>query len=659
MSGYTCIKLKKENMYNLNSNQELAVKCRKNLLIVAGAGTGKTKTLVSKISYYIEQGFILPHQVIATTFTNKAAHEMKKRLEDNLGNLASMISIGTFHKLSLNIVQENAEILGFKSVQVLPYDDQLQLIRKIIGHMKYKALKPSQLLEMLQRAKEKDVFDGLGLIERDILDIYQKRLKDMNAVDFADLLANTIKLWEANPEILEKYREQYKLICIDEYQDINEAQHRWLKLLCGDNNQICCVGDPDQAIYAFRGSDIKYILSFHDEFKNSEKVILDQNYRSTDKIIHNANSLIKHNKSRIEKNLIANTTSHRNVDVFIGMHEREESVEICKLIAKEKSENPNATIAVLFRTSSQMDSMEESLLNANIKYSIVGSIQLLDRAEVKDIISYVRFFANTNDLMAFNRLMQAPKSGIGQTTLDKIGNADGDSVKEKIENLQSSLNAGTYQKLQDIMGKWDKWRTLNLEFPVLMEKIVHESGLFESLEKHRQENIVRWLDSITDFKNAEEYVNYVLWSNIKSDDDNDVQLMTVHAAKGLEFDVVFLPGWEEGLFPHIRSRANTEEERRLAYVALTRAKSYLAISYAQSRMQHGRYASAIPSRFLRELDSKTIVFKSFKQKGMIGKKVFHDVFGYGIVEETGANHAQIAFGSTVKVVPLDSLIECQ
>ncbi len=644
---------------DLNKNQELAMHCRENLLIVAGAGTGKTKTLISKMSHYINQGFVLPHQIIATTFTNKATQEIRKRLEDSVGMHASQISIGTFHKLSLNIVQENAELLGFKEIQVLPYDDQLQLIRKISNHMKYKGLKPSQLLDTIQRAKEKNVFDNLSAIEHDIHDIYAKTLKSMNAMDFADLLSNTIKLWENNPEILKQYQERYKLICVDEYQDINEAQHHWLQLLSNDQNQICCVGDPDQAIYAFRGSDIKYILNFSEDFTNSKKIVLDQNYRSTDKIIKNSNSIIKHNKKRLDKTLFTNITSNRNVDVFIGMHEKEESNEICKLIAQEKSENPQATIGILFRTSAQMDSMEESLLNANIKYTIVGSIQLLDRAEVKDAISYVRFLANPSDLMAFNRMTQTPKRGIGLTTLDKIAESPGDNVEEKILNLSTTLNQGTFSKLESLLEQWKKWRSMNIDFPTLMEKIIHESGLFEASEKHRQENLVRWLDSISEFKSAEEYINYILWSNIKSDDDNDVQLMTVHAAKGLEFDIVFLPGWEEGLFPHVRSRSNTEEERRLAYVAITRAKSYLAISYVQSRMQHGRYMSSVPSRFIRELDSSHVTFKSFKQKGMVGKKVFHDVLGYGMIEEVGANHAQVRFGNNVKVVELKSLIQCQ
>ncbi len=644
---------------NLNHNQELAVNCKENLLIVAGAGTGKTKTLVSKMAYYINQGFALPHQIMATTFTNKASQEMRKRLESEIGPEASTISIGTFHKLSLNIVQENLEVLGFEEVQVLPYDDQLQLIRKIIGHVKYKGLKPSQLLELIQRAKERNIFNHLSSEEHDIYDIYAKTLKRMNAMDFADLLVQTIYLWEKHPNILKQYQEKYKLICVDEYQDINEVQHRWLKLLSSSDNQICCVGDPDQAIYSFRGSDIKYILSFNKEFHNSRKVILDQNYRSTDKILNNANSLIKHNRNRIDKSLLSSIESDKNVDVFIGLHEKEESNEICKLIAESKSENPHSTIAILFRTSAQMDSMEESLLNSNIKYSIVGSIQLLDRAEIKDMLAYVRFLANPNDFMAFNRMIQTPKRGIGQTTLNKIAEADGISVEEKIRNSKNDLNTSTYEKLEVLLIQWANWRKLDTKFATLMKNIMHESGLFESLEKHRQENMIRWVESLEEFDNAEDYSNYVLWNNVRSTDDNNVQLMTVHAAKGLEFDIVFLPGWEEGLFPHIRSRNNIEEERRLAYVAITRAKSYLAISYVQSRMQHGRYMSTTPSRFVHELNKKNVVFKAFKQKNMIGKKVFHDVFGYGVIEETGANHAQVNFGRQVKVVELKSLIECK
>ncbi|QEK37816.1 AAA family ATPase [Candidatus Cytomitobacter indipagum] len=639
-------------MHNLNPNQEKAVQCKDNLLIVAGAGTGKTKTIVSKICHYIDQGLVLPNQIMATTFTNKATHEMKKRLESHLGHFASMISIGTFHRISLNIVQTHEKLLGFENIQVLSYDDQLQLIRKIMSHMKFKDSRPSQILELIQRAKEKGTFGDLNPAERDIGEIYQKRLKEMNAMDFADLLVNAIKLWKNNPSVLAQYKEQYKLICVDEYQDINEVQHEWLKLICGKENQLCCVGDPDQAIYSFRGSNIKYILGFGEEFKNSQRIILDQNYRSTDKIIKSANSLIKFNKNRIDKELLPNSVSDRKVDVFVAIHEKEESSEICKIIAQEKEKNPDASVAILFRTSAQMDSMEESLLNANIKYSIVGSIQLLDRAEIKDAVSYIRFLANPNDFMAFSRLIQSPKRGIGKTTIDKIESSPGASVKDKIDN--SGLNESTNNKLKEILDQFDSWKSSPLPFSKLAKKIIEESGLFEASEPPRQENLNRWLESVGEFEGAEEYANYVLWSNIKSDDDKDVQLMTVHAAKGLEFDIVFLPGWEEGLFPHIRSRANTEEERRLAYVALTRARSYLAISYAQSRMQHGKYMSTTPSRFLKELDSKNSTFQSFKHKKN-GNKVFHDIFGHGIVEETGVHHAQVKFGNVVKIVPLNSL----
>ena len=640
----------------LNTRQKEAVECRDNLLIVAGAGTGKTKTIISKISYYIQKGFVLPNQVIATTFTNKAAEEMRRRLENNIGYDASLVSIGTFHKLCLNIVQENQELLGMSNIQVLPYDDQLSLLRKIMNQMNYKSSKPSQLLDLIQRCKEKRIFDELSSIEHDILDIYQNRLKDMNAVDFADLLAETIKLWKKHDDILNKYREKYKLICVDEYQDINEVQHEWLKLLVSDKNQICCVGDPDQAIYSFRGSDIKYILNFKNEFKNVRQVVLDENYRSSDKIIHNANALIKHNKKRIEKSLIPSINSNRHVDIFIGMHEKEEGVEICKLIVKEKELDPNAKIAILFRTSQQMHAIEENLLNANVKYSIVGSIQLLDRAEVKDAISYLRFIGNPADFMSFSRLIQTPRRGIGQATLDKIAMADGTTVAEKIHNVQNAINALTLKKLSDLMMQFDKWRKMDADLAVVMERVVHESGLFESFEKHKQENLVRWLDSIENFKDADEYSNYLLWSNVKSDEDEGaVQLMTIHASKGLEFDVVFMPGWEEDLFPHVRSKYNIEEERRLAYVALTRAKSYAAISYVQSRMQYGRYMSTTPSRFIQQLDNKNIVYKSFRVKNLVGKKVFHDVFGYGIVEEIGMNHAQVSFNGNTKIVDIKSI----
>ncbi|USO00863.1 MAG: UvrD-helicase domain-containing protein [Alphaproteobacteria bacterium] len=646
-------------MYDLNAQQKKAVECKNDLLIVAGAGTGKTKTIVSKISYYIEQGLLLPHQVLATTFTNKAAQEMKHRIESNIGPHASLIAIGTFHKLCLKIVQDNEELLNMSKVQVLPYEDQLALLKSIVRHMQYKSLKPSHLLEVLQRAKEKDVFDNLTVDELNILDIYQNRLKSMNALDFADLLSKTILLWENYPSVLDRYREQYKLICVDEYQDINEAQHRWIKLLSCETNQLCCVGDPDQAIYSFRGSDIKYILQFNEEFVGSEKIVLEQNYRSTDKIISSSNSLIRYNRKRIEKNLLPSVFSDRYVDVFVGMNAKEEYKGICDIIAKDRLINPQSTIAILFRTASQINEIEESLISANIKYSIVGSIQLLDRAEVKDIISYVKFLANPADIISFSRLLQAPKRGIGEATMEKISLADGSTVKEKIINVKDKISSASYEKLLNLIGQLELWAESKDAFPLLMEKVVNESGLFESLDTNRKENIMRWLDSIGEFKDKDEYINYLLWSNIKSDDDNNVQLMTVHAAKGLEFDIVFLPGWEEGVFPHILARANIEEERRLAYVALTRAKSYAVVSYVQSRMQYGKYGSVIPSRFIKELGSQSVQFKSFRSKSMTGKKVFHDLFGYGIVEETGMRHAQVLFGNEKKIVELSSISECK
>ncbi|QEK39287.1 ATP-dependent helicase [Candidatus Nesciobacter abundans] len=651
---------------NLNPSQREAVDCRKNLLIVAGAGTGKTKTIVSKICHYISLGIVMPDEIIATTFTNKATQEMHSRIKSEIGDDVDLISIGTFHRLSLKIVQNHAKLLNIEGCNLIAYEDQAQVMRKVLSNIKNKDIKPSHALETVQRAKEKNDYASLNHTYANIAYAYNDMLREMNALDFADLISKTIELWRNHKDILDHYRKKYKLICVDEYQDINDAQYEWISLLSCDDNQICCVGDPDQSIYSFRGSNMSHILNFTRDFKNSEKIVLEENYRSTDKIISNSNHLISKNKNRIEKFLVSTLKSDELVDIFVGMHGKEEAFEICRIIAKIKSkEEVKSSIALLFRTSTNMHLFEEALLNANIKYSIVGSVQFMDRAEIKDAVSYVRFLSNPNDFFAFSRMIQAPKRGIGSATVAKISENASSNIEDKIRGVLDSFTSRTKNKLSEFLAQWERWRSIlskdlsdSKKLRKIMEIIVNESGLYESLESDRKENVDKWLETLDSFEDPESYVNHILWNNLKADDEHDVKLMTVHAAKGLEFDYVFLPVFEDGIFPHSRSFENIEEERRLAYVALTRAKKKLFITYAQSRVFQGRYMNAQPSRFIREMDSKSLQFQSFKHKTLAGKKVYHEEFGYGTIEESGMQCAKVCFGSVSKVVDIKKLVEC-
>jgi DNA helicase II / ATP-dependent DNA helicase PcrA len=633
------------------------------LLIVAGAGTGKTSTIVAKILHAINTGFAQPHQILATTFTNKAATELKLRLKKYLGDVYREITIGTFHSISLEILQHNLSALsGITSINVLPYDDQIQVVRGILAKYALKDMRPSIVLEKIQRYKEEQsAFPG---IDHRIINEYKYELTKANMMDFADLILKTIDLFDKNHEIRENYQSQLKLVCIDEYQDINDLQYKWVSYIHGKNH-LCCVGDPDQAIYGFRGANAKHILNFSDNFRSSKVVKLECNYRSTQSILNNANKLISHNRSRIPKNLYTNNTQdERKVLLYSARSSRLEAENICDIFCNiKKTSQEKLSIAILVRSRIQIPDIEEALIKNQISYKIYGAMQFMDRAEIKDIISYLKFIHNHNDSISFNRMIQAPKRGIGLVTIKKIM-----QVSEEMEVdllvackivAQSSSNM-LKDKLVALVNLFETAHQIkNSDLIVLANHIYINSGYIDSLNSDRRENIQQWMRTLVNYQSLTEYLEQVLWQADTEEQKNehDIEIMTIHASKGLEFDYTFLPGWEDGILPHdfATSEHDLEEERRLAYVAITRARQQAIISYSNTRMINGKIKSYNPSRFLRELQGVEYCTISTSKTFQVGSEVIHPRFGLGLVQETGSDLARVRFCDIVRLVELKML----
>ncbi len=646
------------NLDLLNDVQKQIIQnTEKNLLVLAGAGTGKTSTVIGKITYYIQKGIVKPHEIIATTFTNKAAREMSVRLQAKLGSNANAIWIGTFHKLCILVLEKHAHLMNLKTpLQVLPYDDQLQVVRKLLKP--YKNYKPSHVLEKIQRAKETEKTNSLDAVESTILRLYKKELETMGMLDFADLMTYTIQLWREYENVLLEYQNRFKLLCVDEYQDINESQYAWIKLLNNQNTQICCVGDPDQAIYSFRGANIKYILSFEETFNNTEIIPLEQNYRSTQNILTVANTLIEHNKRRIPKKLW--TTNIQNIDVKVcaTYNDKLETVSIAKEIIKIRQNDTKSSIAILVRTRAQFLNIEDSLSKEKIQYVVTGSVQFMDRAEIKDAISYARFLYNPSDKIAFTRMIQSPKRGIGEVILSRIFDDDllDSNIENKMQKMLSTLSGKAKESINKLVNQLKHWRSLlKVEsLQTVLKLVVQESGLYNSMSNEKQANLQNWFDSLSSFNCLQDYIEHLMWQNDSENiNDNAVEIMTIHASKGLEFDYVFLPGWVSNIFPSSRSNniLQIEEERRLAYVAITRARENLTISYA---LQQGLFTSK-PSMFLTELGPIKVQQFENKTQFAIGDLVQHQQLGYGNITEIGMQHAKVQFSYSSKIVEVKSL----
>ena len=626
-----------EYLKNLNEKQKEAVLSLDGpLLIVAGAGSGKTKVLISRIAHIIEEKKAYPNQILAVTFTNKAAKEMQNRISKILKKGAIGLPwLGTFHSVCAKLLRKHARAVNLNSnFTIVDQDDQVKLIKNISKseNIDTKKISPKYILSIIDQWKNKGWYpEDVVLKKREVLEknflniykIYQTKLLDLNACDFSDLILHSVKIFEKNPDISEMYSRNFKYILVDEYQDTNLIQSKWLNYLAKNNQNICCVGDDDQSIYSWRGAEIKNFLGFDKVYPNCKIFRLEQNYRSTKNILDSASFLISHNKDRLGKKLWTDGDKGDLVKLNCYKNGKEEAREIGNIIEEKiKKKNSLNNIAILVRAIYQTREFEERFLKIGINYRIIGGIKFYERAEVKDAICYLRIVNQKFDDLAFERIINTPRRGIGGTTIKQL---HGFSSKNKIsleDSARKMLQLNQFKPkikslIKQLLGLIDKWRSdskKNKHFD-LLKIILDESGYSAMLKnkkdpenENRIENLKELLGAMHDYDNLQGFLEHVaLATSIDHEwGDERINIMTMHAAKGLEFNTVFLPGWEEGLFPHQKSLEEKgdfalEEERRLAYVGVTRAKKNAYISFATQRSWHGEWMDSLPSRFVNEL----------------------------------------------------------
>lgn len=677
------------NIDNLNDKQKEAVLYINGpMLVLAGAGSGKTKVLTNRIANLIDNG-ISPANILAITFTNKAAKEMKDRVFNLIGNDAYMIQISTFHSLGLKILKENYEKLGYdKNFVVIDSDDALTVIKKIMKDMNLSPqyYNAKNIRNKISSAKNElmDLQSFANLeYDKNIVKIYEKyleKLKLNNSVDFDDLLILPIRLFREYPSVLESYQERYKYILIDEYQDTNECQYIFSKMLAKKYKNIFVVGDNDQAIYAFRGANYKNILNFEKDYPDCKTILLEENYRSTKTILNAANSVIKNNKLRKDKNLWSNNEEGELIKYIRTDGEKEEADYVAKEIKKLISEGVNPVdIAILYRTNAQSRVMEEACLKNNIPYKIIGSFYFYNRKEIKDLICYLRLINNYKDDVSLLRVINVPKRKIGEKTIDNISNV------ALVNNscLFDAINSGKELEFKNLILDL-KEKCENLSLTEMVELVLDKSGMKQELENEKSLDSEIRLENLEEFKSItknyeEEYgvislddflneISLVSDMSEHQDGNNKVSLMTVHSVKGLEFDDVFVIGMEEGIFPHynaINEGTNSaiEEERRLCYVAITRAKKKLWLLNAKKRMLFGNTQVNPPSRFMDEIDSKYVdsekrttslvgsvkkivkenMFNNDDTDFNVGDMIHHTDYGNGIVTAVDKSIITVAF----------------
>ena len=627
----------------LNPEQREAVETTEGpLLVLAGAGTGKTRVLTTRIAHILATNRAYPSQILAVTFTNKAAREMRERIGTLIGGtLEGMQWLGTFHAIGVKILRRHAELVDLKSgFTILDPDDQIRLLKQVLeaAGIDKDRWPARQLAGLIDDWKNRgltpdkvptgEAFSFGGGKGRDLYSAYQARLKDLNACDFGDLLLETIRLFREQPDVLADYRRRFKYILVDEYQDTNVAQYLWLRLLSPGSPNICCVGDDDQSIYGWRGAEVDNILRFDKDFPGAKVVRLERNYRSTGNILAAAAGLIAKNQDRLGKTLFTDGAAGSRIGVANFWDDEAEARAIGDDIEKhQRSGDKLNDMAVLVRASSQMRAIEDRFITLGLPYRVIGGPRFYERQEIKDAVAYLDVVANPSNDLKFERIVNVPKRGLGDTTIKRIHELARarhaslyQAAREIVETDELANKAR--RSLSDLMRAFERWRG-NLEHmrhTDLAELILDESGYTAMWQadkspqaQARLENLkelVRFMHDFDTLQGFLEHVSLVMDADQGNDGDR-VSLMTLHAAKGLEFGIVFLPGWEEGLFPHQRSmdesgRAGLEEERRLAYVGLTRAKRKAKISFAQNRRTHGLYQSAAPSRFVDDLPEATV-----------------------------------------------------
>ena len=638
-----------EYLNNLNNAQKEAVLYLDGpLLIVAGAGSGKTKVLTSRIAHIINEKKAFPNQILSVTFTNKAAKEMQNRVSSILNSEAIGLSwLGTFHSICAKLLRKHAPAAGLTSnFTIIDTDDQVRLIKNICKaeNIDIKQLAPKFILSIIDRWKNKGFYpDEVVINKNDIFErtirplykIYQQKLLDLNACDFGDLILHVVKILEKNQDIRNIYSNNFKYILVDEYQDTNYIQSRWLNLLSEKHKNLCCVGDDDQSIYSWRGAEIKNFLEFDQVYKNSKVIRLEENYRSSQNILSVASNLIANNQNRVGKTLKTTMEEGDLVKLNCFKNGKDEAIgvsdEIEKKLKKKYSFN---NIAILVRAIFQTREFEERFLKIGLPYRILGGTKFYERAEIKDCVAYLRLIHQPKDDLAFDRIVNNPKRAIGESTIKLIHefsktNAVSLEIASKRLIEENLIKPKTKIGLSSFLFLMDKWRNdINIKkinHVKLLQLVLDESGYSSMLKnkkdlenENRLENIKELLSAMKDFDNLENFLEHVaLATSVDQDWDGEkVNMMTMHGSKGLEFDVVFLPGWEEGLFPHQKSieekgQNGLEEERRLAYVGITRAKKKALISFAMNRFYQGNWIDSMASRFIEELPEKFLEKNSF------------------------------------------------
>ncbi len=681
------------DLSTLNKEQKEAVTTTDGaLLVLAGAGSGKTRVLTMRIAYLIEEKKISPYEILAITFTNKAAKEMRERVSSLIGAMAKNIQISTFHSFGLQIIRENCNLLGYDhNFVILDSDDTLTVIKRILKDLNLdpKTYNPNAIKNKISGCKN-ELMTPIGYerfatsdFEKVVLEVYkryQKTLKQNNSLDFDDLLVLPIELFKEHPEILERYQDRYQYVLIDEYQDTNQAQYILSKMIAYKYKNICVVGDPDQSIYSWRGANYRNILNFEKDYKNAKTILLEENYRSTKTILEAANSVIKNNQGRKEKNLWSSKGEGDKITYYRAYDERDEAFYIIREIKQLLNRGiKEKEIAVLYRTNAQSHIFEEEFLKANLPFKIVGSIGFYSRKEIKDLLAYLRLIHNDKDNVSLMRIINVPKRGIGLKSIQNLiekADKEGTSMYDAITSGKEAAFKNTIEDLKRVSE--------NLTLTELVDKVLDTTGYRQELESEKTLEADIRLENLEEFKSItrafeETYgvislEDFLLETSLISDveeykDEKDrISLMTIHSVKGLEFDYVFVTGLEEGIFPHINSlmdKGGLEEERRLCYVAITRAREKLYLLNARKRMLFGKDQVNPASRFLSELDPTLIEAKQKEEpvevkldekeylheedvNYEVGEYVYHDVFGMGRVVEVSNTLVSIAFKAGVK-----------
>ncbi len=714
---------------DLNSEQEKAVRQTEGpVLVLAGAGTGKTKALTARVAYLIKSLNVRSHSILAVTFTNKAANEMKFRIEEHIGNLSEGLKwIGTFHSICVKILRRHAEKVQLNSnFTIINTDDQIRLLRQVIKLEAIDEKKwPPRLLAYIidqwknkaltyQNIPEDDLqFDGKA---KKLYAIYQSRLQTLNAVDFGDLILHVIEILKADNSLLLNYHNLFKYILVDEYQDTNMAQYLLLRLLAQESKNICCVGDDDQSIYGWRGAEIGNILKFDKDFPGATVIRLEQNYRSTSNILGAASGLIESNQGRLGKTLWTDSNIGDKVKLIKHIDGKDEVSWICDDIHNQvRSENLKfSDIAILFRATWQFRDFEDLLLRRDIPHIIIGGTRFFDRQEIKDAVAYLRIINSDTDSLALERIINVPKRGIGEKSLQQLHNIARENNYSLLDATRHALKSNLLsKKIQENLGRFldmlEIWRDVGFSSEKnhvdLVEQVLDESGYTDMLQNEqtpeaegRLENLKELVSSLRDFSDLQSFLDHVslVMENQVDRNPDKISLMTLHASKGLEFKQVYLPGWEEETFPNKKSlddngQIGLEEERRLAYVGITRAKLACTISSAESRYKFGDFNFNLESRFIKELPNQFIQdltpsgFQSsnainqssfleqessfYRSPGWsrlqsnltnnpspffnnsphvtktfsIGDRVFHEKFGYGIISELENDKALVDF----------------